>query len=566
VSERVAVVGFGAWGRNLVRNFADLGALGVICDSDPKLAALASDMHPGVPFRSDLSAVLADDSITAVAISTPASTHYPLARLVLEHGKDVFVEKPLALSTNEGEELVEAAEANGLILMVGHVLRYHPAVAKLEELVAQNDLGEIRYAYSNRLNIGKIRSEENILWSFAPHDISVIIALLGSEPTSLSCRGAAYLNSDVADVTLSEFEFSESVRAHVFVSWLHPFKEQRLVVVGTEKMAVFDDTDEQKLVLYPHRVEWSEQTPIAVRAEGQVVEISAAEPLRLECEHFLDCIETRRRPLTDGIEGLQVLRVLDRLQRSLEENLGNHRPFTANMGSVDPTTTERSYFAHPTAIVDDGCQIGNGTRVWHFSHLMGGAKIGRDCTIGQGCFVASDVTVGDGVRVQNNVSIYDGTTIEDYVFLGPSCVLTNVSNPRAEINRRGLYEPTVLRRGCTLGANATVLTGVAVGRYAFVAAGAVVTGDVEDYAMMVGAPARRVGWMSRHGLPLRDPDHEGVYTCLESGWRYQQDEDGGLRCLDFGEDQPLPDVMRVGEHRYHTFRSADRGDGPENSR
>jgi UDP-2-acetamido-3-amino-2,3-dideoxy-glucuronate N-acetyltransferase len=431
--------------------------------------------------------------------------------------------------------------------MVGHVLRYHPAVRRLIELVAEGVLGQVRYLYSNRLNIGRIRTEENILWSFAPHDISVLLALLGETPQRVTCRGSAYLSAGVPDVTLSTFAFPSGVTAHIFVSWLHPFKEQRLVVVGSEKMAVFEDTAPHKLLLYPHRVEWRERVPTAVRAEAEVVALADEEPLANECAHFLDCVRERRTPLTDGHEGLAVLRILARCQRSLEEGQDAAESRGAATGEA---TAERPYFAHPTAVVADSAAVGEGTKIWHFSHVMAGARIGRGCSFGQNCHVAPGVVVGDGVKVQNNVSIYTGTTIEDHVFLGPSCVLTNVTNPRAEVTRRDLYEPTLLRRGCSIGANATVVCGVEVGRYAFVGAGAVVTADVPDYALMLGVPARRAGWMSRHGLPLGEADGDGVYTCPESGLRYREEEPGVLSCLDLDEEAQLPEAMRNGRRAY----------------
>ena len=209
-----------------------------------------------------------------------------------------------------------------------------------------------------------------------------------------------------------------------------------------------------------------------------------------------------------------------------------------------------AFFRHESAYVDDGCQIGDGTKIWHFCHIQSGAKIGRNCVFGQNVNVASDVTIGDGVKVQNNVSIYTGTVIEDYVFLGPSCVLTNVTNPRSEVNRHRLYERTLIRRGASIGANATIVCGITVGRYAFVAAGAVVTEDVPDYALVVGVPARQVGWMSRHGLPLKQPDGSGVYSCRESGLRYREIQPGILRCLDVHEDASLPEAMRTGTTYY----------------
>jgi UDP-2-acetamido-3-amino-2,3-dideoxy-glucuronate N-acetyltransferase len=209
-----------------------------------------------------------------------------------------------------------------------------------------------------------------------------------------------------------------------------------------------------------------------------------------------------------------------------------------------------NYFKHESAYVDDGAVVGDGTKVWHFCHVHSGARIGRKCVLGQNVNIADGVVIGDGVKIQNNVSIYTGTVIEDYVFLGPSCVLTNVTNPRSEINRHELYERTLLRRGATIGANATIVCGVTIGRYAFVGAGAVVAKDVPDYAMMVGVPARMRVWVGRHGVPLRNPDPQGIYQCAESGLRYRETEPGRLRCLDLDEDEPLPDELSVGHTRY----------------
>ena len=197
------------------------------------------------------------------------------------------------------------------------------------------------------------------------------------------------------------------------------------------------------------------------------------------------------------------------------------------------------YFVHPSAYVDEPCDIGEGTKVWHFSHVMPHCKIGRRCILGQNVHVADRVVIGDNVKIQNNVSLYTGCVVEDDVFLGPSCVLTNVSNPRSQIVRHHLYEETRIGRGASVGANATIVCGHRIGRYAFIAAGAVVTRDVPDYALMMGVPARQVGWMSRHGKRLGTPDSQGVMRCPESGWRYKETEPNVLRCLDHSEEKPL---------------------------
>jgi UDP-2-acetamido-3-amino-2,3-dideoxy-glucuronate N-acetyltransferase len=549
---KVAVVGVGYWGKNLVRNFYELGVLAAMCDGEVAVETAYTSQYKGVRFYRDFHALLCDPSITAIALATPAVSHYEMAKLALEAGKDVLVEKPLAVHVEHGEELVQLAAAKGRILMVGHILRYHPAVLKLQHFIREGTLGKISYLYSNRLNIGKIRTEENILWSFAPHDISVMLSLLNEMPTNVTCNGGASLNPDVFDVTLSHFAFPSGVQAHIFVSWLHPVKEQRLVVVGSEKMAVFDDTAEHKLVLYPHKVEWRNRIPTAVKANGEVVPLEDCEPLRAECQHFIDSVESRRAPVSDGAEGLRVLQVLDACQRALIKGpVTLDRPGATHKNAL-------SFFAHESAYVDDGADIGAGTKIWHFSHIMKGARIGSGSIIGQNVNVDGGTIIGNNVKIQNNVSVYTGAVIEDDVFLGPSCVLTNVTNPRSQINRHSLYEATHLKRGCTVGANATIVCGVTVGRYAFVGAGSVVTKDVPDFALVVGNPARQVAWISRHGHRLEAPNSDGIMRCPETDYRYKEVAPGVLRCLDLDEEAPLPVELRTGDKSYRTVREETR--------
>ncbi len=535
---RVAVVGFGYWGKNLIRNFNDLGVLSAICDVDAMRAADAAKQYPTARFFSSEEELFAFGEFDAVAIATPAATHFKVARTALLADKHVFVEKPLALHLAQGEELCALADRMRRTLMVGHVLQYHPAVHALRNLIAAGELGKIEYVYSNRLNIGKLRTEENILWSFAPHDISVMLGLLGEEPSQIDCQGANWLSQGVADTTMSQFTFPSGVHAHIFVSWLHPFKEQRLVVVGNKKMAVFDDAAEDKLLLYPHEVQWKNRIPTAVKASAEKVSLPEGEPLKNECQHFIECCKAGTTPQTDGREGVRVLKVLAACEAALR----------ARHEKPAPKVASPSYFAHESAWIDAGCTIGAGTKIWHACHVMERARIGADCSFGQNCFIASDVVVGDRVKVQNNVSLYTGVYIEDDVFLGPSCVFTNVTNPRSQIDRRSLYESTRVKRGASIGANATIRCGVEIGRYAFVGAGAVVTKNVPDYALVVGVPAEQVGWMSRHGQRLellqRDSD---VMICPESGLRYREIQPGVLRCMDVDEEAPLPANQRIGK-------------------
>ena len=272
---KVAVVGSGYWGKNLVRNLHTLGALGAICDTDPEVLESFKQMYKEIPTIKDFTDLLEDSApiVDALAIATPAETHYELTRKGLLAGKHVLVEKPLALTVSDGLELAELAEEEELNLMVGHVLHYHPAVIKLKELVDSGELGKIQYLYSMRLNMGKIRAEENILWSFAPHDISVILMLLDEVPATVHATGGSYLQEQVPDTTLTTMDFASGVKAHIFVSWLHPFKEQKLVVVGDKRMAVFDDLCEEKLLLYPHQIQWVKRIPVAAKAESEVVAV-----------------------------------------------------------------------------------------------------------------------------------------------------------------------------------------------------------------------------------------------------------------------------------------------------
>ena len=507
---QLAVVGAGYWGKNLVRNFASIGVLRGICDSRKENLEVCAAQYPHVRVTDSYRSILEDDSLTAVAIATPAEMHSPMVKEAIAAGKHVFVEKPLALREEEGILLQEMAENHRKILMVGHLLQYHPAVVKLKHLVEQGELGKINYLYSNRLNLGKIRREENILWSFAPHDISVILSLTGEMPERVASFGANYLHKKVADVTLSSLSFPSGIKAHVFVSWLHPYKEQRLVVVGDRKMALFNELEEEdKLLLYPHRIEWKNHMPVPDKKEAETIAVDKKEPLREECLHFVECLKQNVRPRTDGEEALRVLKVLQACQESLERGGDPVFPQDAQRGPYG-----KDVQVHETAIVDPGCAIGAGSRIWHFTHVIKGSKIGRDCSIGQNVVIGPDVTIGNRVKIQNNVSVYPGVVLEDGVFCGPAMVFTNVYNPRSYIPRKSEIRSTLVKEGATLGANCTVLCGNTIGRFAFLGAGAVVLHNVPDFALVAGNPAEIKGWMCRCGIRLHfDGDRAACEAC-----------------------------------------------------
>jgi UDP-2-acetamido-3-amino-2,3-dideoxy-glucuronate N-acetyltransferase len=323
VQPTVALIGAGYWGRNLARVFHELCVLHTICDPSTDLLEQYRALYPGVRCLPNADAVFGDDSVNAVAIAAPAALHYDLVRRALEAGKDVFVEKPLCLRLEDGHNLLQLAASENRILMVGHLLQYHPCILELHRFVEQGVLGKLFYITSTRLNLGKFRREENALWSFAPHDISVILSLADNQlPQSVRCMGEPYLNHAVADTTLTFLRFSSSLCAHVHVSWLNPFKEQRLTVVGSEAMAVFDDTQPwpSKLILHRRYLKWAHgYLPQPNRADGEPVAVAPQEPLLNECRHFLECCTMRQRPRTDAYEGLRVLQILDAAQRSLEQ-------------------------------------------------------------------------------------------------------------------------------------------------------------------------------------------------------------------------------------------------------
>lgn len=315
----VGLIGLGHWGKNLARNLHELGALGMMCDASADTLAALRAQYPDVRSAGTPDTILDDASINAVMIATPAVTHGELVARALDAGKHVFVEKPLCLDVEEAAALGRRADEQGQVLMVGHLLLYHPAFQALAGIAHSGSLGRLRYLYSTRASLGKIRREENALWSFAPHDISMILALVGRLPRRIVANGGSYVSADVADTTLSHMDFGDGLQAHVFVSWLHPYKDQRLVVVGEDGMAVFNDVlpGAEKLQLYRHIAEWDGDVPIVTKAEAEPIPYGEGEPLKVECQAFLDAVASGASPPSNAAEGVRVLRVLDACQKAL---------------------------------------------------------------------------------------------------------------------------------------------------------------------------------------------------------------------------------------------------------
>jgi predicted dehydrogenase len=326
---QIAVVGVGGWGKNLARNFHQLpdANLKYVCDLDQKKLDQVMRLLPGSNLTRDYDAVLRDPDVQAVVVATPAPRHFSVAKMALEAGKDVYVEKPFTLEIGDAEELIALAAARKRVLMVGHLLEYHPVVTRLKEMIGREELGRLYYIYSQRVNLGTVRTDENALWNFAPHDISVIMFLLGAAPTDVAARGQSYLQKDVEDVVFLTMNFGGRAMAHVHVSWLDPHKIRKLTLVGDRKMVVFDDLEaNEKLRVYDKGAQVNQDYNTFAEYVGlrfgdiTMPYIKVSEPLQIECRHFVECVRTRRTPVSDGQDGLRVVRVLDAAQRSLKRN------------------------------------------------------------------------------------------------------------------------------------------------------------------------------------------------------------------------------------------------------
>jgi UDP-2-acetamido-3-amino-2,3-dideoxy-glucuronate N-acetyltransferase len=330
MDKNIAVIGCGYWGKNLVRNFAELGALHTICDSESKALSRLESLYPNIKKETSLDTVLSNDEIKGVVIALPAALHYTVVQKALLAGKDVFVEKPFTRKSSEARSLAELSEERKQVLMIGHLMLYHPAIQILKRQIQSGDLGEIYYLYSTRVNLGAVRRDESALWDLTPHDISLFLYLLDDVPEVLSAHGTSCIQPHLEDVLFITLKFPRNILAHIHASWLDPHKMRQLTVVGSKKMAVFDDMEpEHKLRIYDQGVVEdynnlaSPLGTLALRAEGVYLpRIDLAEPLSLECRHFLECIKNRAKPVTDGREGLRVVRLLERIDEAMKRTGG----------------------------------------------------------------------------------------------------------------------------------------------------------------------------------------------------------------------------------------------------
>jgi len=531
MDRRICVIGGGRWGRNHIRTLAELGCLGGIVEPDADTRNQLAESYPEVEIFGDMAPALAAN-FHGYTVATPAEAHYEIAKAVILNGCPVLVEKPIALTSAHARELKELAHEHGVNLMVGHLLLFHPAMRKIDELIKSGKVGKLQYLYSNRLNLGTVRTEENILWSFAPHDISIFQEFIGSMPTEVVSRGGAFLQSHLQDSTMTVLTYPDNIVGHIFVSWLHPFKEHRLVVIGSKGMLSYEDSSTEKQILfYEKGIDWVRGEPIKRDGPTEIIPYQHSLPLTDELRYFVERLDGRPIEVADGQNAQDVLEILEQASDSLAVH---EKP-------APSTTTQSSVRIHPSSYVDEGVEIGEGSRIWHYCHVQANSRIGRNCSLGQNVNVGNNVIIGDHVKIQNNVSIYEGVELEDYVFCGPSMVFTNVLDPRSKYPQRGsgFYRKTLVREGATIGANATIVCGNTIGRHAFIGAGALVAHDVPDYALMLGVPAVQKGWVCECAQAL--PEFSEEVACPKCSRRYAL-RSGELEQLGSHDEEPAGDV------------------------
>lgn len=502
---KVAVIGGGNWGEKLLYRFHSLDALGAIVEVDDRRRETLGREYPDASIHITVEE-LSPARTPGVAIATPVPTHFELATKLLNRGFDVFVEKPMAMSSIEAESLLKIADDNARILMVGHLLLYHPAIRWIRSFMQEGGIGSLYSVHCERLNFGRIHTVENVLWSLGVHDISLILFLLNSFPNKVSLNGHSIIQEKIEDDVYVHLEFPFHQQAHLHVSWLWPERRRFTTLVGEKGMLVYDEIQGS---VYLHN-QYFEPSLNPVDGGAKLIFSSHEEPLRLEIEDFLGCMRDRKRPLSDGKVGRDVVRIVElALQSQVERKLKT--------------------LIHESAYLDSGCTIGTGTRVWHFSHVESGATIGENCSLGQNVYVGKNVHIGKRCKIQNNVSLYEGVTLEDDVFCGPSVVFTNVRTPRSAFPRNTAkdFHPTLIAKGATLGANSTIVCGNRVGAFAFVAAGAVVTRDVPDHALVAEVPAKIIGWVCECGLSL--DFSESKAHCNSCGRQYKNGNEGVSR-------------------------------------
>ncbi|MBW2590083.1 MAG: Gfo/Idh/MocA family oxidoreductase [Deltaproteobacteria bacterium] len=518
MNKKICVVGAGRWGKNHIKTLHELGFLAGIVEADSDTRNMFKEKYPGVKTFATVRDAIKED-FDGFTVATPAETHFKIAEFIITRKKHVLVEKPLTLKASEARRLKELAEENNVNLMVGHLLLFHPAIRKIKELIEKGKIGKLEYIYSNRLNLGTVRTEENILWSFAPHDISIFQYFIGSLPIEVISRGGAFLQPHIHDSSMTVLTYPDNIVGHIYVSWLHPFKEHRMVVIGSKGMFSYEDSsDDKNILFYEKGIDWIQGEPIKRDGPTEIIPYEKKMPLTEELKYFAKHTNGDPVKTADAQNGAEVLEILEKASESL---LTGGRGLEVGGRTSEIRSQKPGFFAHHSVEIDEKTTIGSGTKIWHFSHILSGSRIGENCNIGQNVVIGPDVTIGKQCKIQNNVSVYKGVTLEDGIFCGPSMVFTNIYNPRAEIRKMDQVRPTLVKKGTTIGANATIVCGVTLGRYSFIGAGTVVTKDVPDHALVVGNSAKQIGWVCGCGERLTDN-----LECSSCGKSYRECDSG----------------------------------------
>ncbi|PXF45113.1 UDP-2-acetamido-3-amino-2,3-dideoxy-D-glucuronate N-acetyltransferase [Gracilariopsis chorda] len=550
IATTLIIVGAGKWGTNFITTACALKLSVAIVETNLEALALIKcnpRVSPACRFFSNLGQALGALPNAAVVVATPPSTHFALAKQAITAGRHVLVEKPMCDNLQDAQRLADLARNHQVTLMVDHLLHYSVHHRRMLYLIESGLIGKVKRVHMSRMNFGAVRTNENVLWSLSPHDVSILLAVFKDQsPDSVLCTGHKVVSLHVEDSVSLHVRFKDGVHAQIDCNWMHPFKERRTIVYGTKGCIVLNEAMPDATLKRIQAFHWSakrkhdgssvkiEKSEAHIlqylkdqsgQAASELEEMDAKQPLQVVLEHFLECIQKQTVPRTDGNEGVRVLRILSAASESLVK--GGE---VVSLHNISPAVHALRSFVHPTAVVDQGAVLGQGTKVWHFSHIMPGAVLKEKCNIGQNVYIGGKAKLGRNVKVQNNVSIYDEVCIDDDVFLGPSCVLTNVKNPRSHVSRKHEYMPTVIEKGVTVGANATIVCGITLGAYSFVGAGAVVTKNVPPHAMVYGNPAVIKGWMSTTGNKLHEVSllKEGrkLLRCRESQEIYRLYEKG----------------------------------------
>ncbi len=508
---KIGVIGCGHWGRELVRKFDSLGVLKTLCDADSNKLAWYREHYPNLLITTSYDELLADNSIDGVVIAHSFDNHCDLARRALAAGKHVYLEKPLVVSEEEKKELLAIAKEHGRILVVGKVLRNHSPFTLLKEIVAKGELGTLKYIYSSRLSTGEIGEDESILWSFSPHDISMILDLAGQMPEFVAATGPNYFHRKVADLTSSYLQFPSGLRAHIFVSWLHSEKEQKLVLVGDKKIAVFQDkkTPFQKLYIYPHQISWESNTPVPQKAKADIITIDPDELLLNDCQRFLREITGKGGEVKIEDQGENILRVLNASQLSINQE--GKKIYLSRGINYDNLKMPSPVFnsLHMEDMVDEIITFADDEHMARNAEKRGNPHLHCDGQAGYKGTMRSVLPFnhltrdGRGCKIRNNISIYKDLVLESEVFCRSSQEYSPVSIQQSATRQMADKPLTVIKKGATLGANCTIARGSTVGEYAYIGAGAVVLEDVPPHALVVGNPARIKGWVCRCGNRLR---------------------------------------------------------------